>query len=60
MSLETPICPECRNRDQVASHFVDDHTKQKTQLDRVTINFPEEPVQKWSCKRCGSNFTVPA
>lgn len=60
MSSEKPNCPECSNHDQVTSYVSDERSRQKTQLDRVTINTSEEPVQKWSCKRCGSHFSTPA
>jgi hypothetical protein len=60
MSLENPICPECRNHDQVTSYVADEKSRQITQLDRVTVNTTEEPVQKWSCKRCGCYFSTPA
>lgn len=60
MSLEIPTCPECNNCDQVTSYVADERSRQKTQLDGVTINTSEERVQKWSCKRCGSHFSTPA
>jgi transposase len=60
MSSETPSCPECSNRDQVTSYVADERSRQKTQLDGVTVNTPEERVRNWSCKRCGGNFSTPA
>jgi hypothetical protein len=60
MSVQEPPCPECRNHDQVASYVVDERSHQKTQTGGLIVNFSDEPVLKWSCKRCGKDFSTPA
>jgi hypothetical protein len=60
MSVQEPACPECRNQDQVASYLVDERSREKTQTGGIVVSFSDEPIQKWSCKRCGTNFSTPA